>query len=233
MAFPSFSRLYPQRDLSSLADISWDSVAETSSIPHQKLCGLDRIPPFSFLHCFVLPHHQQGVYRITEWLREAESDLWRLSSPIFLLKEASATASCPEGWRLHKLSRQLVPVFVHPDSKKVFAYVQIVLYFNLIPLPLVQSHATTKKSLAPSSLHPPIRYLYTLMRHCNPSLHFSSLSCPLTIFVALRSTCSSKSIPLLYWGTQRTALQICLHQLLCNRKCCFFVIPVRKALRLC
>ena len=38
------------------------------------------------------------------------------------------------------------------------------LCFSLCPLPLVLSLGTTEKSLAPSSLHPPFRYLCTLIR---------------------------------------------------------------------
>ena len=38
------------------------------------------------------------------------------------------------------------------------------LCFSLWPWPLVLSLSTTEKSLAPSSLHPPLRYLYTLVR---------------------------------------------------------------------
>jgi len=38
------------------------------------------------------------------------------------------------------------------------------LCFVLCPLPLVLSLDTTEKSLAPSSLHPPFRYLHTLIR---------------------------------------------------------------------
>ena len=37
------------------------------------------------------------------------------------------------------------------------------LCFSLCPLPLVLSLGTTEESLTPSSLHPPSRYLYTLM----------------------------------------------------------------------
>jgi len=52
------------------------------------------------------------------------------------------------------------------------------LCLSLCPLPLVLSLGATEKSLALSSLHPPFRYLYTLLRHTPPSLLFSRLNSP-------------------------------------------------------
>ena len=90
------------------------------------------------------------------------------------------------------------------------------LCFNLYTVPLMPL-STTEKSLAPSSLHPPSRHLHTLIRY---PWAFSSLgwtlitflslssyerySSPLIIFVILRWTCSTTSMPLLYWGAQHS-----------------------------
>lgn len=62
-----------------------------------------------------------------------------------------------QGWRLHSLPGQ-------PDRKNLFPciYTEPVC-FSLHPSPLVLSRGTTERGLSPSSLHPPIRYLCTLM----------------------------------------------------------------------
>ncbi|KAK4828375.1 hypothetical protein QYF61_026113 [Mycteria americana] len=63
-----------------------------------------------------------------------------------------------QGWRLHKLPGQSVPLLSQPHSKKVFPDVQREPpVFSLCPLPLVLSLGTMEKSLAPSSLHRPFR----------------------------------------------------------------------------
>ena len=71
-----------------------------------------------------------------------------------------------QGWRLCSLSGQPVPVLSHLHSEKVFPSVQREPpVFHFVPggtLPLVLSLSTAEKSLAPSSFHPPSRYLYTL-----------------------------------------------------------------------
>jgi len=53
------------------------------------------------------------------------------------------------------------------------------LCLSLCPLPLVLSLDTTEKSLAPSSRHPPLRYLYTFRRSPLSLLFFrlNKLSC--------------------------------------------------------
>ena len=50
------------------------------------------------------------------------------------------------------------------------------LCYSLCPLPLVLSLGTTERGLAPSSLHPPFRYLYTLIRSPWAFLRLNSLS---------------------------------------------------------
>uniref|UniRef100_A0A8B9QH24 Glycoprotein endo-alpha-1,2-mannosidase n=2 Tax=Apteryx owenii TaxID=8824 RepID=A0A8B9QH24_APTOW len=121
-----------------------------------------------------------------------------------------------QGCGLHSLSRKPVSMFSYPCSKEVFLMFKWnFLCFSLCPLPLILSLGTTEKSLAPSSLDPPIRYLYLLIR-ISLSLLFSRLnrpsslsffsykqcSSPLIVFVALCWTCSSRSVSVLYWGAQ-------------------------------
>ena len=87
--------------------------------------------------------------------------------------------------------------------------------FHFVPLLLVLLLGTIEKSLASPFLHPPFRYLYTLMRSplsllfskltSSSSLSFSSqkgCSSPFIIFVALHWTLSNTSVYLLYWGAQ-------------------------------
>ena len=65
--------------------------------------------------------------------------------------------------------------------------------FSLCPLPLVLSLRTTKKSLAPSSLHPPFRYLYQLVR--SPlSFLVSRLNSPSSLSLASHVRCSTPFI---------------------------------------
>jgi len=67
-----------------------------------------------------------------------------------------------QGWRLHNLPGQPVSVLGHLHSKKVFTdETWNLLCFGFCPLTLVLSLGTTEKRLAPSSLHPPFRYLHT------------------------------------------------------------------------
>lgn len=89
------------------------------------------------------------------------------------------------------------------------------LCFSLCSLPLILSLDTSDKSLAPSSLHPPSRYLCTMARYpsksfllwlnspSSPSLssHLRCSSLWIT-FMALGSTLSSVSMSLLYWGAK-------------------------------
>ena len=65
---------------------------------------------------------------------EAGRDLWRSSGPTPLLKQGHLGQVASDhvqiafeylqGWRLHNLSGQPVPVLGHPHSKKVFPDVQ-------------------------------------------------------------------------------------------------------------
>ena len=65
--------------------------------------------------------------------------------------------------------------------------------FSWCPLPLVLALGTTKRSLAPTPLHPPLRYLYTLIRSApEPSLlqaQQSQLSQPFLICQMLQPLC--------------------------------------------
>jgi len=85
------------------------------------------------------------------------------------------------------------------------------LCFGLCSLLLVLPFGTSEKTLIPSALLPPIRYLYIVMipqvfsslnspRSLNLSSHVSCSS-PLIIFVALCWTYSSKSMCLMNWDT--------------------------------
>ena len=121
-----------------------------------------------------------------------------------------------QGQRPQNTSEYPVPVFdqLHRKKEKV-SLKQNFLCFSLCPLPLVLSLGTTGKWLAPFSLHPPFRYVYTQLR--SPwALLFSRLNrlccfslslygrcfSPLTIFVGLCWVCSSMPLFLLYRGTQ-------------------------------
>jgi len=66
---------------------------------------------------------------------EVGKDLWRSSSPTPQLKQGplepfaqdyvQSAFELLQGWRLHSLSGQLVPVLDHPHSKKMFPDVQV------------------------------------------------------------------------------------------------------------
>lgn len=111
------------------------------------------------------------------------------------------------GWRLHN-SKQPVPMFSHPHSKKInkFMFKCNFPYFSLCPQLPVLSLGTNKKesgSVIFLSL-PPVRYLYTLIRSTNPpraffcwgwatralsaSLHMSGSPTHLIVFMALHWT---------------------------------------------
>jgi len=102
-------------------------------------------------------------------------DLWRTPGPSPLLKQGhlellvqdhvQTAFEYLQGWRFHNFPGQLVPALSHPHRKKAFPDVQREPpVFSLCPLSVVLSLGTTEESLAPSSLHPPFRYLYTLIR---------------------------------------------------------------------
>lgn len=71
-----------------------------------------------------------------------------------------------QGWRLHNLPGQPMPVLIHSHSEKALPDIQ-----RECLLPQVLTLGTTGKSLAPSFLHPPFRYLYTLVTfNANPGI---------------------------------------------------------------
>jgi len=67
-----------------------------------------------------------------------------------------------QGGRLHNLSGQPVPVLGHPHSKKVL--LNVLRGPPIFPfVPITSGPPATEKSLSPSSLYPPFRYLNILM----------------------------------------------------------------------
>ena len=148
--------------------------------------------------------------------------LWRSSglSPLFQQGHLEPVARVHvqiafeylHGWKLYNLPGHPVLVLGHRHGKKcLLMFRGNLLYFSLCPLAVVLSLSTMEKSLAPSSLHPPFRYLLTLMRphwafsspdRTVPALSLSSVercSRPLIIFMALHWTLSSMSMSLLHW----------------------------------
>lgn len=89
------------------------------------------------------------------------------------------------GEKPHNLSVQPVPVFGHFQSKEVFPDTnRTSMCLGLCSFPLVLTLGTTEESLALSALHPPLRYLYTLIR-------FSRLSGPISPSLFSEERCSS------------------------------------------
>jgi len=76
---------------------------------------------------------------------------------------------------------------------------------SLCPLPLVLSQGTTEKSLAPSCLHPPFRYLYKLMKS---PWAFSSPGWTVSALPAL----SSQTVPSVFTMRIGPSLQVRPHQ---------------------
>lgn len=70
---------------------------------------------------------------------------------------------------------QPVQMLGHSLCRKVFLET---VFQCVCPLPLVMSSSTTENSLSPSSLHPPLRYLYTLIRPSLLQAEQSQLSPP-------------------------------------------------------
>ena len=94
---------------------------------------------------------------------EVGSDLWRSLGPTPLLKKGylklvaqdhvQMSFEYLQGWRLRNLSGQAVQVLSHPHSEKMFPDIQgEPPVFQFVPLPLVLSLGTTKKSLASPSM---------------------------------------------------------------------------------
>jgi len=130
---------------------------------------------------FALLQAESESHRITEGLRlEGTSGVIWSTPPLkqghleqAVQDHVQAVFEYLQGWRLHHLPGQPVPVLGHSHSEKVFPDVQReppvflrgnLLCFSLCPLPLVLSLGTTEKYLSLSSLHSPFRYLCTLIR---------------------------------------------------------------------
>ena len=116
-----------------------------------------------------------------------------------------------QGWTLHNLPGQFVPVLSHPHSKNVSWCAEGT---SCVSLCLVLSLGMTGKSLARSSLHPPFRFLRTLIKsflilfsrlNSPSSLSLSSYqrcSSPFVLFLDFHWTLCSISMSLLYWWDQ-------------------------------
>ena len=154
-------------------------------------------------------------------------DLCRSSSSTSLLKQVHLDQAAQDivqagfeylQWRrIHNLCGQPVPGLHDAQSEEFLPHVQMELpMLQFVPVAPYPSLGTIEKSLAPSSWHPPLRYLKAFIR--SPlSLLFcrlnkpSSLSLssqercfgPLIIFVALRWTLSSSYSSFLNWGAQK------------------------------
>lgn len=109
-------------------------------------------------------------------------DLWRLSGPSpcsnqglqgsrLLRAVSSWVLNYCQRHRLHNLSGNLFQCLTNVMGKKfLLLFKWNFLHFSLCPLPLIPSLDTSEKSLALSSLLPPIWYLYTWIRPAPPSL---------------------------------------------------------------
>jgi len=126
---------------------------------------------------FQMAFQHASMLTLNPRMVEAGRDLWRTRCPNLMLQQGhlqtdthvQAAFGYLWGWRIYNPSGQPVPELSDPHSKKVFPDVS---YFSLCPLLLVLSLGTTWKCLAPSPMHSPCTYLYTLMRS---PWHFSSL----------------------------------------------------------
>ena len=137
-------------------------------------------------------------------MAEDGRDLQRPSGPTPLLKQGHLQPVAQDrvwtafenlqGWRLHKLPGQRVPVLSHPRSEKVFPDVQMECpVFQCAPISSgPASLGTPGKSLAPSSAFPPFRYLYALLE-IPLSLLFSRLNSPTSVSTYSYETCSVPS----------------------------------------
>jgi len=105
------------------------------------------------------------------WLEETSEE--NVVQPLLKAESARDTGQgffqlgceCHQGWRLHSLSRQPVPVFYEPHGTKAFPCVGMDHpVFQFVPLASHPFTETTGKSVAPFSLCCPISYVYTLRR---------------------------------------------------------------------
>jgi len=86
--------------------------------------------------------------------------------------------------RIHNLPRQPVPVLRHPQREEVLPRVQTELpMLQFVPIAPCPVAGTTEKSLAPSSRHPPLRYLKAFLR--SPLSLLFSLNKPSSLSLSL------------------------------------------------
>jgi len=82
---------------------------------------------------------------------EVGRDPWRSCGPELVAEDHFQVAfEHLQGWTLHDLPGQPVPVLSHPQGEKVFPNVQ-----TDPPVPLVLALGTPEKSLAPAPWHRP------------------------------------------------------------------------------
>lgn len=137
---------------------------EVSGSPSSKLVAL-------FHNIWLSSKKSERFFRWITWMIEVRRNRWNCLVQLSLLKAGSSTADCScvqlcfeyfQGWRLQKPPGQPVPLDHFSLIKTLFPLFQCTfLYFSLGVLLHVLWLGATEKSLAPSSLLPPIRYLYT------------------------------------------------------------------------
>jgi len=169
--------------------------------PHKNMfsvgCFSAEFAKFLFFHhnCFFLDvmkyiytgsqnHRMVGVGR----------DIWGSSSPTPLPKQGYLQQAAQDliqaGFeylqrrRLHNLPGQPVQCSVTLRGKKFFLmFSWNFLCVNLCPLPLVLLLGTTEKSLASSSLHPPLRYLEAFLRSLHSLLQAEQAQLPQPLLI--------------------------------------------------
>lgn len=167
--------------------------------------------------------------KMLQWIWESQNcrvvefrkDLWRPYSLISLLKAgwlATAGWSGPTSVRFWVAPEVETPQpqwaacnSVWPPSqwkKSSLVFKWIFLYFSLYLLPLVLSPILLRRVWLHLLYSPPtVRHLYTSIRlswavpytATSLSLSYERCSCPFIILVSLCWTCSTMSVPLLYW----------------------------------
>ena len=151
---------------------------------------------------------------------EAGRGFWRCSTPRPLLKAGSAGTGYSglrpvRFWRSPRTETTKSPwatcasIWSPTQQTQFFLVLKLnFLHFSLCSLGL--SLDSTEKTLALSSLHPPIRYLHMLIRsppqiqgeqsqRSQPLLIWNTLQ-SLTTTVVLHWTCSSRPMTFLHWG---------------------------------
>lgn len=143
---------------------------------------------------------------IPDWLRLAGNPEGHLAQPP--AQAGPLRARCPVPCPINfetplrmetpQLPGQPVPALGHPQREKCFLmFREIFLCFHLCPSALALSLGTSEKSLAPSSLHHPFRFLYTWMR--------TPLSLKDGDFL-----CTAKKPPACCWGCLSACRSVCL-----------------------